>query len=129
MGRPEQSTYLNGVWEIETDIEPRPLKFEVLEDIERKTGRVWTEDKYAPRTLDLDILIYKGRVIDEPDLQVPDPELAERPFLYLPLGELAPDLVLPGSGESMSKRVNGGAGLGMRPADEMTRRIRERGKR
>ncbi len=101
LGRPEQQPFVNGVVEVETDVPPRQLKYGVLRAVESEMGRIRTADKYAPRTLDLDILLYDARMICSPDLTLPDPEIVSRPFLAVPLAELAPEAVLPGDGRSL----------------------------
>lgn len=97
-GRASQPPFYNGVVEVETDIPPAELKRSVLRRIEGELGRRRTGDKYAPRTIDLDVVIYDDLVVEMEDLVVPDPQIPHRPFLAIPLCELAPDLVLPGSG-------------------------------
>lgn len=96
--RPDQPEFYNGVVEIKTDIPPTDLKRDVLRVIEEQLGRRRTEDRWAPRTIDLDILMYDDLVMDQADLIIPDPQIADRPFLSVPLYELAPDLKLPHSG-------------------------------
>ncbi len=96
LGRPEQPQYLNCVAEIETRAAPSELKHEILRPIEQELGRVRTGDKYAPRTIDLDLIAYDDLVLSTADMQLPDPQILERPFLAAGLGELAPDMVLPG---------------------------------
>ena len=88
--------YLNAVALLDTRFEPQALLAE-LQRIERVHGR---ERPYrnAPRTLDLDLLLYGDRHIDTPDLSVPHPRLHERAFALRPLAELAPDRVIPGRG-------------------------------
>ncbi|MDZ3822146.1 MAG: 2-amino-4-hydroxy-6-hydroxymethyldihydropteridine diphosphokinase [Pseudoxanthomonas sp.] len=66
--------------------------------IEREAGRRRGDDRWGPRSLDLDLLVYGDLRIDRPGLQVPHPRLAERPFVLLPMAELVPDLALPGHG-------------------------------
>lgn len=95
-GPVEQPRFLNGVAEIETSREPRAL-LDVLLDIERRLGRV-RKERYGPRTIDLDLLLYGDAVVDEPGLVVPHPRLHERAFALEPLHELAPKLVVPGRG-------------------------------
>ncbi|MFO7958873.1 MAG: 2-amino-4-hydroxy-6-hydroxymethyldihydropteridine diphosphokinase [Candidatus Brocadiia bacterium] len=95
--RPQDPPFANGIWRIETDTGPRPLKFDVLRGIEDELGRVRTADAYAPRTIDLDIAVYGEQRIEDEDLVIPDPDILERPFLAVPLLELAPDLRLPGT--------------------------------
>lgn len=98
LNRPEQHQFLNGVFEVWTDLAPRPLKFDVLRNIEAELGRRRTGDTHAPREIDLDLLLYGSRRINEPGLEVPDPDIRYRPFVAVPLRELAPDLILPDGG-------------------------------
>jgi 2-amino-4-hydroxy-6-hydroxymethyldihydropteridine diphosphokinase len=79
VGIREQPDFLNQVLEVETSLEPRPL-LDVLKGIEGKLGRN-TRERWGPREIDIDILRYDGRVVDEPGLHVPHPELQNRPFL------------------------------------------------
>jgi 2-amino-4-hydroxy-6-hydroxymethyldihydropteridine diphosphokinase len=90
-----QPNFLNAVAELSSDLSPRELLDRLLE-IERALGRDRTkEERWGPRTIDLDLLLYGDKVIDEPGLTLPHPRLAERRFVLEPLNELAPDLVLP----------------------------------
>ncbi|MDZ7865569.1 2-amino-4-hydroxy-6-hydroxymethyldihydropteridine diphosphokinase [Acidovorax sp.] len=86
--------YLNAVAELATGLSPTAL-LQALQAIEVAAGR---ERLYrnAPRTLDLDILLYGGETITSPDLTVPHPRMGERAFVLLPLSELAPEHVTPG---------------------------------
>jgi len=93
--RKSQPAYYNCVLEIETNIEPSKLKFEVLRVIEEELGRKRTEDKYASRTIDIDIILYGNLVVSSKDLTLPDPDIRRRAFLAIPLSEIEPDLVLP----------------------------------
>jgi dihydroneopterin aldolase/2-amino-4-hydroxy-6-hydroxymethyldihydropteridine diphosphokinase len=93
VGPAGQPSFVNGVAQVRTDLPPRPLKFEVLRGIEARLGRRRGPDKYAPRTIDLDILLYGDMIVKEPDLVLPDPDLRTRPFLAAALLELAPGLV------------------------------------
>ena len=104
-GRPDQPNYRNGIIALTTSCEPEALKFEVLRQIEEAEGRVRTEDKYAPRTIDLDIVLYGERVIDEGPLRLPDPAIWQYPFVTIPLLEIAPDLLIPGHQERLADRV------------------------
>ena len=90
-----QNDYLNGVWQISTSVPPKELKFGVLRTIEKELHRNRESDKYAPRTIDLDILLYGDLVIHEEDLTIPDPDIYKRPFIAFPLCELNPDLIMP----------------------------------
>lgn len=96
LGRPEQPPYFNCVAAIDTEMPPIAVKRGMLRSIEDSLGRVRSADKYAPRTIDLDLIVYGNLVVDKDGLKIPDPEILERPFLAVPLYELAPDLMLPG---------------------------------
>jgi 2-amino-4-hydroxy-6-hydroxymethyldihydropteridine diphosphokinase len=89
-------TYLNAVAIIETSHDPHAL-LGVLNEIEQQFGRVRGE-RWADRTLDLDIVTYGDAVIDTDDLTVPHPRAAERTFVLQPWLELDPEAVLPGRG-------------------------------
>jgi 2-amino-4-hydroxy-6-hydroxymethyldihydropteridine diphosphokinase len=95
-GVTDQPPFLNAVGELETGEPPRAL-LERLLGVERAHGRIRLE-RWGPRTLDLDLLLYGGAEIDEPGLTVPHPRLHERAFVLEPLAELAPDLNVPGKG-------------------------------
>ena len=88
-GPPGQPDYANAALLVETSLAPRALLRE-LQRIELEAGRVRTV-RDGPRTLDLDILWWEGRVIHEPDLQVPHPRLMERRFALEPLSEVLPE--------------------------------------
>jgi 2-amino-4-hydroxy-6-hydroxymethyldihydropteridine diphosphokinase len=93
VGEMDQPRFLNAVVMLETELEPQVLLWNLLL-IERRLGRVRTR-RWAPRQLDLDILLYGDQVIDEPGLMVPHPLMHERAFVLVPLAELAPELVHP----------------------------------
>lgn len=97
IGRPEQEAYANGVWRARCGLPPRELRT-VLRRIERQLGRIRTEDKFAPRSIDLDILLFGELLIEDAELRVPDPHILERPFLSKCLLELDPDIRMPDSG-------------------------------
>ena len=101
--RPGDPDFRNGGWRVETDLGARALKFTVLRRIEEELGRARCADRYAPRTMDLDLLEYGGMAIDQPDLRVPDPDIRSRPFLAAALLELCPELVLADSGERLAE--------------------------
>ena len=95
-GGPDQPAFVNAVASIETRLGPRELLDRLLE-IERAHGRV-RDFPNAPRTLDLDIVLYGNRVIEEPGLTIPHPRMQERVFVLVPLAEIAPDIEVPGRG-------------------------------
>ena len=96
-GRPEQPDFCNCVIEIKTEKTPEALKYQVLRGIEAGLGRQRTSDKFAPRTIDLDLILYDNLVLNTNRLVLPDPDIASRSFLAACLSELAPELILPGT--------------------------------
>jgi 2-amino-4-hydroxy-6-hydroxymethyldihydropteridine diphosphokinase len=101
VGVGEQPRFLNGAVELETTLTARELLDRLL-GVEQRFGRVRIREEHGPRTLDLDLLLYGGEVIDEPGLHVPHPRLHERRFVLEPLAELAPGLLVPGRGDMES---------------------------
>lgn len=101
----EQPDFVNAVVAILTTLAPGELLAE-LQAIERRQGRERDETHWGPRVIDLDLLVYSGETIDEPALSVPHAGIGERNFVLLPLGEIAPDLVIPGLGRVASIPVN-----------------------
>ena len=96
VGVTEQPAFLNGAVAVETELSAREL-LETLLMIERGLGRERRE-RWGPRTIDLDLLLYGGETVDEPGLTVPHPHLHERRFALEPLADLDPELVVPGRG-------------------------------
>ena len=96
---PPQPSYLNAAARLETTLEPAAL-LQALLDVEKRHGRERRE-KWGPRTLDLDILWIRDRVVDEPALTVPHLRLRERLFALLPLLDVAPDALDPRSSEPL----------------------------
>ncbi|MDJ0765985.1 MAG: 2-amino-4-hydroxy-6-hydroxymethyldihydropteridine diphosphokinase [Myxococcota bacterium] len=99
LGDPGQPAFLNGVFGLRTTLAPRVIKFDVLRGIEADLGRIRTEDRYAPRPIDLDLILYGNWVRDEPNLRLPDPDIHTRGFVAMPLMQIAPDLILPDTSE------------------------------
>ena len=94
-GRTDQPDFINAVALVETDLAAREL-LDALLSIERTFGRVRIEgERWGPRTLDLDLLLFGDALIDTPGLRVPHPHLHERAFVLLPLAEIAPELRVP----------------------------------
>jgi 2-amino-4-hydroxy-6-hydroxymethyldihydropteridine diphosphokinase len=98
MGPVDQPDYINAVAVILTQHEP-PALLSLLKGIERARGRSAEEaTRWGPRRLDLDILTYGDREIDEPGLKIPHPGISERNFVLFPMLEIAPQLRIPGLG-------------------------------
>ena len=91
-----QPPFLNGAVALETALSAREL-LELLLDVERSLGRI-REERWGPRVVDLDLLLYGDDAVDEPGVEVPHPRLHERRFALEPLAELDPELELPGRG-------------------------------
>jgi len=99
-GVTDQPDFINAVALLQTRRTPRQLLEDLLE-IERHAGRHRLDDgsdRWGPRTLDLDLLLFGDARIDEPGLHVPHPRLHERAFVLVPLAEIAPDAPIPGVG-------------------------------
>jgi len=99
----DQPPFLNGAVAIDTSLAPRAL-LDVLLETERALGRVRAE-RWGPRTIDLDLLVYGDQIVDEPGLRVPHPRLAERRFVLEPLADLDPALEIPGLGSVAATRA------------------------
>ncbi len=93
VGMTEQPGFLNLVAEVETDLDPQDL-LELVLVVERSLGRVRTQ-RWGPRTVDIDILLYGDVRVDTPILAIPHPEMTRRRFVLEPLLEIAPDAALP----------------------------------
>jgi 2-amino-4-hydroxy-6-hydroxymethyldihydropteridine diphosphokinase len=113
VGGPPQPEYLNAVVETETSLEPRELLTACL-DVEHELGRVRAEG-WGPRTIDVDVLTFDERTIDEPDLVVPHPRMHERAFVLVPLTELTADPMLPGGRRVTELRTSSITLTGVRP--------------
>jgi 2-amino-4-hydroxy-6-hydroxymethyldihydropteridine diphosphokinase len=96
VGYADQPDFINAVAAVETALAPHAL-LDALLELEARRGRV-REFRNAPRTLDLDVLLYDDLRLDEPGLTIPHPRMHERAFVLLPLAEIAPDCVIPGRG-------------------------------
>lgn len=96
VGYADQPDFINAVAAIDTALAPQALLAALL-GIERANGRV-RDFPNAPRTLDMDIVLYADRVINEPGLTVPHPRMFERAFVLVPLAEIAPEVHVPTHG-------------------------------
>jgi 2-amino-4-hydroxy-6-hydroxymethyldihydropteridine diphosphokinase len=100
-GKPDQPKFLNAVVEVETSLAPADLLAK-MKEIEARLGRTSTE-RWGPREIDCDILVYDGLVQRDEAVQVPHADLEQRRFALVPLREIAPELVHPVSGMTMEE--------------------------
>jgi len=100
----KQPRFLNACATGLTRLAPRQVLSQLL-DAERAAGRRRNAERYGPRTLDLDLLLYGEQVIEEPGLVVPHPGLRERAFVLVPLAEIAGDWIVPASRGEPAARV------------------------
>jgi dihydroneopterin aldolase/2-amino-4-hydroxy-6-hydroxymethyldihydropteridine diphosphokinase len=124
VGPTPQPPFANGVIRCETLLSPRELKFDVLREVERQVGRVRNSDKYAPRCIDLDLVLYDALVMSEEGLELPDPDVWERPFIAVPLLEVCPECILPDSGASLAESPAAVPAADMTADPAMTQMIR-----
>lgn len=96
-GRTDQPDFINAAALLETALPPQALLAALLE-IERHAGRTRDGERWGPRLLDLDLLLYGELTLDAPGLRLPHPHLHERAFALLPLAEIAFDVPFPGHG-------------------------------
>jgi len=101
-GRPGQPLFINGVWLIRPQTSPLGVRDEILRLVERQLGRRRTADKFAPRPIDLDLILYDDLVVSDGDLTLPHPDLS-RPFVYLPVLELLTDLAFDRGGPLLGR--------------------------
>ncbi|MBU7583768.1 MAG: 2-amino-4-hydroxy-6-hydroxymethyldihydropteridine diphosphokinase [Nostoc sp. TH1S01] len=100
---PPQPDYINGCVIMQVDMTPQ-LLLETLLATEQQFGRV-RQERWGPRSLDLDLLLYDQVILDTPNLQIPHPRMRERAFVLVPLAEIAPDWIEPVSGYTIKQLV------------------------
>lgn len=102
VGRPGDPCFHNAALAVETSLGPAALRAE-LRRLEAALGRVRSDDRYAPRPIDLDLAAYQGFAGEVEGSRVPDPEIPRRAFLALPLAEVAPEWADPALGRSLAE--------------------------
>ena len=100
IGGPAQGPFLNLVVEMRTSVGPYDL-LAICQQLEASAGRARTE-RWGPRTLDVDVLLYGEFELDDTELTIPHPRMNERAFVLYPLAELAPELLPPRWRETVS---------------------------
>lgn len=120
LGPQDQPAFINAVAMLDTRLAPEAL-LDALQDIEQRAGRVRKAERWGPRVLDLDLLLYGDCTLDTPRLQVPHYHMHARSFVLYPLAELAADLILP-DGKPLQQLLQGCPSTGLeRLSDADTR--------
>ncbi len=101
LGFSDQPVFLNAVVLLETHLSAQKLSREAIPAVEAALGRVRSENKNAPRTIDIDIMLFNRDIIQLDRRHIPDPEVLERPFVAIPLAEIAPDYIHPETGQTL----------------------------
>ncbi|MGC8810542.1 MAG: 2-amino-4-hydroxy-6-hydroxymethyldihydropteridine diphosphokinase [bacterium] len=104
VGSKDQNWFVNAVIAVETNFSPRQL-IEFLMNIEENMGRK-RKERWGPRVIDLDILFYENLICQEDNLQIPHPEMVKRRFVLQPLKDIAPQLVHPKLGKTVSELLD-----------------------
>jgi 2-amino-4-hydroxy-6-hydroxymethyldihydropteridine diphosphokinase len=98
-----ESTFINTAIEVHTHLSPRELLFKT-QKIEKRLGRkTKTTTQYESRIIDIDVLLYNDEIIQSDELQIPHPLLQERDFVLIPLLEIAPHLIIPGTNKTVKE--------------------------
>ena len=116
VGSTDQPDFLNAAVLLETTLSAQALRQEAIAQVEAALGRVRTENKSAPRTIDIDVMLFNRNVLQIGLRHIPDPEILERPFVAIPLAEIAPDYVHPETGQTLEQIAR------QMPADGLARR-------
>ena len=106
VGKTDQPDFMNAAALVETDLDAAELK-QALQAIEQELGRVRTEDKNAPRTIDLDISLFNDQALEVGSRRIPDPDILRHPHIARPLADLAPQLRHPETGQTLQAIAQG----------------------
>jgi 2-amino-4-hydroxy-6-hydroxymethyldihydropteridine diphosphokinase len=104
VGPQDQNWFVNAVVEVETSLEPLAL-LDALLAIEVEMGRI-SDEKWGPRIIDLDILLYGNLILKNYRLEIPHPEMIHRRFVLAPLAELTPNLIHPTANKTIQQHLS-----------------------
>lgn len=107
LGMPDQPNFLNVGVLVETNLSAATFKKTVIHNIEQALGRVRTKNKNAPRTIDIDIILFNDDIFELDGRHIPNKELLERPFVAASLAEIAPDYKHPETGQTLLEIAQG----------------------
>lgn len=120
VGTLNQPSFLNAAILIETDLDAADLKVQVLQPIEEELGRIRTQDKNAPRTIDLDISLFNEQIMEVGHRHIPDPEILQFPHIAKPLADLAPEMRHPETGQTLEEIAKSLASEGLVHRSDLT---------
>lgn len=103
VGAPGTPVFLNAILQVDARRGPRTLKFEILRVVETELGRRRSANRNAPRTIDLDLVLFGGRVESAYDLRLPDPDLVRFPHIAVPAADVAPEARHPVKGRTLAE--------------------------
>lgn len=112
----DQPCFLNQILLAETQLSAREL-LAYIKELEVKIGRV-PSFRFGPRLVDIDIIFYGDQIIQEADLEIPHPRFRERAFVLVPLAEISPDLIAPGTDQTIAGLLEGLDRSGVQPFQE-----------
>jgi 2-amino-4-hydroxy-6-hydroxymethyldihydropteridine diphosphokinase len=101
VGLVEQPSFLNAAMIVQTELDAQQLKERVINPIEKKLGRVRQLDKNAPRTIDIDIMLFNRQIIQYGSRRIPHQELLKQAFVAIPMAEISPDYEHPETGQTL----------------------------
>ena len=119
VGKADQPKFLNAAVLLETVLSAQALREQAITQIEGSLGRVRTEDKNAPRTIDIDIMLFNHDTLQIGQRHIPGSDILERPFVAIPLAEIDPDYVHPETGQTLQQIAQRMPVTGMTPRPDV----------
>ena len=119
-----QAPFVNGVFKVLSHASPMALKYDWLRKIEADLGRVRFADKFAPRTVDLDLVVFGNQVVKTDSLVLPDPDIYRYNHIAVPLLEVGPQLILPDGNRAVSTLESARCREGLEPLFTLTSQLK-----